>query len=305
MTEILKMAKNFDDILKPFGEIDLLLFYGIVGEKLRKFLKNRELATKIWMPNDIYLIKRGTKLEPLFIDEFLESITLDFLERRKKHLEEVRKELTPGQIKVWQYFFPRKLMDFFYATNSEKGKNIDRIFFDIDRGFGVSSEEAQQVTLEFVKVIKEDESIKDLISGEPFVSWTGSSFHVYLFLKKPKPPSFYEKNIQYLKSRPDEGLTSKWCKILNKKFNNVIPGHEKIKGKINIDPSQTPPGKLCRVPLGSLHMKDAKTIDGISIPLKVDMLEDEKLVGELKNYSPKILLESIDDLTKRLPKIFQ
>ncbi len=308
MSELIKLTKQSEDIIKPFGEIDVLLFYGIVGEKLKKFLKGKELATKIWMPYGIpYLIKRGSKLEPLFTEEFLEALTPEFFEKRKKHLEEVKDDLTESQVKVWQYFFPRKLMDFFYATNGENpGKPIDRIFFDIDRGDGITSEQSQEVTREFVKVIKQDDELKNIIKEDPFICWTGSSFHVYLFLDKHQPSQFYEKHFQYLKTNPEEEFTAKWCKKINEQSSiKVIPGHEKVKGKINIDPSQTPSGKLCRVPLGSLHMKDAKTVDGISIPVTEKMLEKKDLIDELKNYKPKDILDSLEELAKRLPRKFQ
>lgn len=308
MSELIRLAKKSENIIKPFGEIDVLLFYGIVGEKLKKFLKGKELATKIWMPYEIpYLIKRGSQLEPLFIEEFLEALTPEFFEKRKKHLEEVKDQLTKSQVKVWQYFFPRKLMDFFYATNSENpGKPIDRIFFDIDRGDGITHQQSQEATREFIKVIKQDDELKNIVKEEPFVSWTGSSFHVYLFLDKQQPNSFYEKYFQYLKTDPEEGFTARWCKKINEQLSiKVIPGHEKVKGSINIDPSQTPSGKLCRMPLGSLHMKDSKTIDGVSIPVTEKMLEKEDLVDELENYKLKDIVNSLDELVKRLPKKFQ
>ncbi|NCO96874.1 MAG: hypothetical protein COY38_04205 [Candidatus Aenigmarchaeota archaeon CG_4_10_14_0_8_um_filter_37_24] len=309
MPKLLNLAKKSEDLVKPFGEIDVLLFYGIVGEKLKKFLKGKELATKIWMPYGIpYLIKRGSKLEPLLIEEFLEALTPEFFEKRKKNLDQVKGQLTKSQTKVWQYFFPRKLMDFFYATNSENpGRAIDRIFFDIDRGDGMTSEQSQEATREFVKAINQDKELKDVIGKvEPFISWTGNSFHVYLFLDKQQPSSFYEKHFQYLKAKPDEGFTAKWCNEINKKLSfKIIPGHEKVKGTINIDPSQTPSGKLCRVPLGSLHMKDDKTVDGVSFPVAEKMLEKDDLIDGLRSYTAKDVVDSLDELAKRFPKKFQ
>lgn len=73
-----------------------------------------------------------------------------------------------------------------------------------------------------------------------------------------------------------------------------------MKNTISVDPSQTPSGKLCRVPLGSLHMKDAGTVDGVSVPLTLDML-DENIIGELGLYTPKMILEELPKLAKRLP----
>ena len=102
---------------------------------------------------------------------------------------------------------------------------------------------------------------------------------------------------------PKQGFTRKWCGQINQELSTkVVPGHEKIKGKINIDPSQTPSGKLCRIPLGSLHMKDPKTIDGISIPITEKMLEKDNLIDKLREFKPEDLVKSLDKLAGRLPK---
>jgi hypothetical protein len=69
-----------------------------------------------------------------------------------------------------------------------------------------------------------------------------------------------------------------------------------------IDPSQTPSGKLARTPF-SLHMSDYKTVNGVAIPLEVEMLAENKLVEELRAYTPDKVVEEIDDLAKRLPKL--
>ncbi len=74
---------------------------------------------------------------------------------------------------------------------------------------------------------------------------------------------------------------------------------------MSIDPSQTPSGKLCRIPLGSLHMKDAKTVDGISIPITTTMLENENLVEKLKKYRAKEVVNELETIAERLPRIFR
>lgn len=303
--------KNIEKILTPFEQMDVLLLYGIVGEKLKKYLKGKELASKIWLPsgNIPYLIKRGSKLEPLFIEEFVDAITVEFLEvRAEKEFSSAKRDLTEAQKKVWNYFVPRKLADFFYATNGESaGRPVDRIFFDIDRGQDMSAEQAQEAARFFVQAIEEDEDVEKILGNkEPFVCWTGNSFHVFLFLDGPKPNSFYEKYFKYSKDEPEASFTGRWAKKVDDRVGfRVVGGHEKLQKSINIDPSQTPSGKLCRVPLGSLHMKDAKTIDGISVPIENKMLEDENLVEKLKKYSPKEVVERIESFAERLPKGFR
>ncbi|MEM3555425.1 MAG: hypothetical protein QXF56_01770 [Candidatus Micrarchaeia archaeon] len=296
-----ELAKN-KDVVKPFGEVDVLLYYGIVGSKLVGFLKGKELAAKNWFPPKGGLptvLKRGSKEEPLYIDEFVDAITPGFLSLRGKHLEEVRDKLAPSQQKVWRYFVPRKLSDLFYATNNEgEGKSIDRIFFDLDRGEGVTSEYAQQVAREFLAVMEDD--LRELNCEKRFVMWTGSSFHVYLFLKKRMPPSFYEENFQVSTKGGLQTAAQKWVDELKKKGLKVSGSHEKIAGVVAIDPSQTPSGKLARAPF-SLHMQDYKTINGVAIPLDLNMLDDKKLVEELKQYTPNRVVEELNSLSKRLP----
>ncbi len=304
---LLKLAKE-KDIVKPFGHTDVLLLYGIVGEKLRKFLKGKELASKVWLPkgNISYFLNRGSKKPPLFIEDLVEAITPEFLELRSgHHLKEVEKDITEKQKLVWSYFPPRKLMDFFYATNSEgAGKPIDRIFFDIDRGKEVSLENSRKVAKLLCEIIKEDKELEKLKGKtDPFVSWTGNSFHVYIILSEKKPNSFYDKYFMYSKNKPLASFTGRWAEhIKNELKINVMGGHEKLSKVLSIDPSQTPSGKLARSPLGSLHMKDAKTIDGISIPVTEKMLADSNLPNKLKETRPKYVIDNLDKLAGRLPK---
>lgn len=306
MNSLAKLAKE-KDIIKPFGHTDVLLLYGMVGGKLKKFLEGKEIASKVWLPhgNIKYFLNRGSKKHPLFIEDFVEAITPEFLELRgEHHLKDVEKQLTKEQKLVWSYFPPRKLIDFFYATNSEgAGKEIDRIFFDIDRGKGVSVENAQKVTRLLCEIIREDKELERLIGKtEPFVSWTGSSFHVYIMLRERKPNSFYEKYFMFSKNNPSASFTGRWAERIRKELKiNVAGGHEKIADFLSIDPSQTPSGKLARVPLGSLHMEDAKTIDGVSVPLTEKMLEDENLPNKLRNLRPEHVINNLDEITKRLP----
>ena len=313
MASILSFAKkNLEDIITPFGQIDVLLLYSITSSKLKKYMGDRELAGKIWMPSGRmrYLIKRGSKLEPLFAHELAEAVTPEFLELRSKieHLSSAKGDLTELQTKVWQYFLPRKLSDFFYATNHEgPGKEIDRIFFDIDRSKGISAEQAQETARIFVETIKEDNVLEDLLGDyELFINWTGNSFHVLFFLDKLMPSSFYDKHFQYSKNDPERNFTGKWAKKINEQVEfKVAGGHERQGNSINIDPSQTPSGKLCRVPLGSLHMKDPETINGVSVPLTEKMLYNEDLIHKLTSYTPKDIIENLSNLEKHLPERFR
>ncbi len=313
MVTLLNFAKkNIDNIITPFGQTDVLLLYAIIAEKLKKYLKDRELASKIWLPKGHvrYLLKRGSKLEPLYVEELVEAVDINFLEFRSKeeHLKDAKNDITDLQNKVWQYFLPRKLADFFYATNHENpGGEIDRIFFDIDRFRGMTAEQAQKSTRLFLETIREDNELNDLIGKvNPFTYWTGNSFHVFFFLEHPEPNSFYEKYFQYSKNDPERNFTGKWAKKVDQQVDfKVVGGHERQEDSISIDPSQTPSGKLSRVPLGSLHMDNPETVDGVSIPIAKKMLYDRSLTDKLVNYRPKDIIEKLDQLVKCLPEDFR
>lgn len=212
--------------------------------------------------------------------------------------------------KIWNYFLPRKLADFFYATNGEgEGKRIDRIFFDLDRGERIASGQARAVASAFIEVMEDDSEFESqlgkVLENERLIAWTGSSFHIFLFFKKPQPAGVYEKYFQYTKKEPGASFTGRWAGEVAKRVGlKVVGGREKKPDEINIDPSQTPSGKLCRVPLGSLHMKDARTVDGVSLPLERKMLDEKELVGELRAYTPKKVVEELDSLARRFPKKF-
>ena len=313
MVSLLTFAKkNIDNIITPFGQTDVLLLYAIAAEKLKKYLNNRELASKIWLPKGHvrYLLKRGSKLEPLYVNELIAAVDLDFLEfrSREEHLKDAKDEITDLQNKVWQYFLPRKLADFFYVTNYENpGGEIDRIFFDIDQFKGMSASQAQETTRIFIETINEDKDLEKLLGNvEPFIYWTGNSFHVFFFLDHAEPNSFYEKYFQYSKNDPERNFTGKWAKKVDEQVEfRVVGGHERQGDSINIDPSQTPSGKLSRVPLGSLHMKDPDTVDGVSVPITEKMIYDENLASKLVNYRSKDIIERLDQFEKFLPETFR
>ena len=271
---------------------DVLAYYSKVAPKLADFLGKKEIASRIWLPTGMKFLVRGTKEEPLYADEF-SAADGKFFSLRPMHLDGARPKLTEQQAKLWKYFPPRKLSDLFYATNSEHGEKIDRIFFDLDRGDGVTAGQALEVTRAFCK------TIEDSSDYAPKAFWTGNSFHVFLMLGKNVPLDEYEK---FKVGKGVEGTIAEgWIAKTQKSVGTrIVGGHEKEKGVINIDPSQTPPGKLCRAPF-SLHMKDARTVDGVEIPLSAEMLENIK-AAELEAYAPDKVIDNLDALAKILPK---
>jgi len=295
------------DAIKPFGELEVLPYYASVAERLIKFLGSREISTKVWIPHGPLLLKRGSNMEPLTAQEFVKNVDDNFIEIRKsiKSLGDAQAKLTPVQSKIWLYFLPRKLCDFFYATNSEgAGKDMDRIFYDIDKTPEIPVQDAAKVAAALLGHIENDEEFNRMAGkNELFLMFTGNSFHVYVFLRRPVNQEFYEKHVQFSKNDPLASFTGRWTeKIKGETGVKAGGGHEKIKGTINIDPSQTPSGKLARCPF-SLHMSDAKTIDGVAVPMRLDSIEDKNVVQGLKTYTPKKVLENIDELSKNLPKI--
>jgi len=292
------------DVIRPSGEIEVLPYYAAVAQRLVKFLGNREIGTKVWIPNGPQLLKRGSKMEPLTVTEFVKNVNDDFIEIREnvKSLGDAAEKLNPVQSKIWNYFLPRKLCDFFYATNFEgAGKGMDRIFYDIDKTQEIPVQDAALVAKSLIENIQGDEEFnKNVGKNGLFLMFTGNSFHVYIFLRKPVNQEFYDKNIHFTKNDPLASFTGRWAADIKKKTGvKTTGGHEKIGGIINIDPSQTPSGKLARCPF-SLHMGDAKTIDGVAIPMSPDSLENKKIFQELRMYTPKKVLENLDELSKNL-----
>ncbi|PTD94662.1 hypothetical protein C9439_01260 [archaeon SCG-AAA382B04] len=307
MSDLSDLVNEVDDLIRPFGEIDLLLLYGVISRYLKNFLGGREIATRVWLSsgNIPYFLRRGTNQDALFIDEFIENVDRDFLFKRKEFedLDSARSELNKKQELIWQYFVPNKLINFFYATNKEKNDSIDRAYLDIDRGDGVSADEARKLTYELSKLVNSSEDFMQDVK-ETFVFWTGNSFHYYFYFKEEKKMSFYNKKLRVSEHKP-RTLVETWVEQLNEKLSevDVVGGHERVDGKINIDPSQTPPGKLGRPPLGSVHLEGAEKIDGFSIPIEEEMLSKKDLIEELTSYSArKIALES-EELGGRIPDV--
>ncbi|MEM4255006.1 MAG: hypothetical protein QXR53_01615 [Candidatus Norongarragalinales archaeon] len=307
MNKLEKLASK--SLLEPYGDLDVLLYYSLVARKLRKFLKGKELAAKNWIPSYRPLLKRGSELPPLWVENLADEsvITSELLELRKGHLADVRKTgwLSKKQELAWRYFVPRKLSELLYATNNENpGKPIERIFFDLDRGEGITQEQAQQAALHFVNAIQDDKDFP--LKHDLLVCWTGSSFHVFLLLQKQMPASDYAKTVQYSEKNPLSTFTGKWAAEVQKQVSfKVSGGHEKKNRMLVLDPSQTPSGKLCRAPF-SLHVsKDGKRIDGVDVPLGYKDLEDESLVQELKALTPERVWEKIGFHASKFPLRFR
>ncbi|MBN1455451.1 MAG: hypothetical protein JW945_04290 [Methanomicrobia archaeon] len=308
---LVRFARQRGDILKPYGQIDVLLLYAIVAAKIGPYLEGRELASRIWLPKKgggrPYIIKRGSKDEPLSANELVEAVTPEFLKIRadEEKLSRAEEDLTPVQRKVWRYFVPRKLINFFYATNTEDlSGSIDRVFLDLDRGPGITAAQAHAATTLLLELIRSEDELMDLTGGKrPFTYWTGNSFHVILLLKDAQPHSFYDEQFKYRKSDPEGSFTGRWAKQINDRVDfEVAGGHEKKMHRLNIDPSQTPPGKLCRVPLGSVHVSDPETIDGFSIPVTNRMLKRNNLTEMLINLQATDILSEINKLAARVPE---
>ncbi|MBW2991613.1 hypothetical protein KY345_00160, partial [Candidatus Woesearchaeota archaeon] len=107
------------------------------------------------------------------------------------------------------------------------------------------------------------------------------------------------------KKDPLASFIGRWAQKLNNKLGvKVLGSHEKVANAIILDPSQTPSGKLCRAPF-SLHMANENKVDGVSIPLTLDMLDDSGLVMDLKRLKLIDVVEDLREFTKRLPKRFR
>ena len=296
--------KDVKDILSPFGSLDVLHYYVVVSQKLEKFLGRKEIAVKVWLPKPgrmPFFLKRGSNSPPLYARN-MRAVDEKMLRLRAGHgLGEAKNKLTKKQILIWEYFVPRKLMDFFYACNNEgQDKKIERIFIDIDKGKEIKPEIAQEVVKELVGIIKKDGDFNKLIKYRIFIMWTGNSFHVYLLLKKPVNLDFYSKYLAYHKDNPAGSFTGRWAAQIKEKTGmNVQGGHEKTSQHIIIDPSGTPSGKLARCPF-SLHMKSASEVDGVAVPLSADDLSRENLVAELKKLTPEKVIKDIRGYGKLL-----
>jgi len=266
------MKKEYEKELYFKGHLDCLYFYSKHIKELSSFIKGKEIAAKIHIPPNGVFLRRGSKDEPLFVQELnKKNLTPKFFDLRtklKRHDAIQNKQLTKTQAKIWLYFPPNKPVEFFYATNSEhQNKPIERIFIDIDRR-DLSTEDARKVAKTLIDEINSDIAFNKLIKFRVQILFTGSSYHVYLLLKKPVSHEFYEKYIAYSKNEKIPSFISKWANSITQKTNILVSGgHEKKENIIILDPSGTPSGKLARVPF-SVHVKENK-IDAVAELVKL------------------------------------
>ena len=284
-------------ILEPYGELDCLFYYSKVASVLAKFIHGKEIATKTTL-KDFSFLKRGSNSSPLFIED-LKEVDDKMLKLRRSHLNQARDNLTAKQILIWQYFVPRKPVNFFYACNGEKpGGPIDRIFIDIDRQSN-SSEDARKVCLSLVNIIKKDNDFAKLLKFKIFIMWTGSSFHVYLMLNKKVNLKFYLRYLSYGKGK-DESFIMKWADDVKIRIGlNVKAGHQREKKAIILDSSGTPSGKLARAPF-SLHMKGME-IDGIAVPVSEKQLGNGDLIDKLRKLTADDIVKNLNSYSKLIP----
>ena len=273
-----------EGILYSTGQLDCLSYYAKIFSKIKSFIRDRELATKTFIPESPipFILHRGSDDPPLKLSDI--RITPGFLKKRLgKKLNQVEKELDENQKLIWRYFVPRKFTELHYACNYEgPGKSFDRIFIDTDVGKNIQESRYIDVVKQLLKEIRVDKDLKKLTSFRIYLLWTGKSIHVYLLLSKKLPHSAYNKYFAFTKST----LTSKWAqKISEKTKMKVKAGHQRTPGAIILDTSATPSGKLARCPY-SLHLSSKGKFDGVSVPLKESDLKTG-LFNKLKRLTPE------------------
>lgn len=288
-----------DGALYPNKELDVLDYYSKVSPYLTGFLKNKKIATKIHFSPSMFILKRGSNNEAVYINDF--SIIDDkVIKLRTKHLDEVREELNDKQRLIWSYFPPRKMVEFFYAVNDEgAGKDIERIFIDIDRKNN-SQEDAQKVCRELVNLINSDDDFKKMFSYKKLIIlWTGNSFHVYIILNKAIDEKKYHEYLSYGEGK-DKSFIIKWAEIISDKTKiNVRAGHKKELNCIILDSSNTPSGKLARSPF-SIHLDKKLQYNGVSVPVDIKDLDDKDLIKKILKINPESVLKNIRGYEKLL-----
>ncbi|MDD5193028.1 MAG: hypothetical protein PHF67_00410 [Candidatus Nanoarchaeia archaeon] len=285
-------------ILYVTGELDVLPYYSKVSPALAGFLKNKPLASKVHLEK-LFFLNRGSNKKPIFIADF-SSIDSKMLSLRKNHLKDVKNRLNEKQILIWEYFVPRKFVQFFYATNGERvGKPIERIFIDIDRKKH-SPEEAGIVALNLINLIKKDRDFNQKIRiKKTIVLWTGGSFHIIILLNKRINLNFYNKYLSY-GMRKEKSFITKWAEEITNETNiPVSAGHEKSEKFIILDSSNTPSGKLARTPF-SLHIKDWQTYDGLCVPVSIEDLNKKDTVKKLQKLTPEKVLKNLEKYKRLL-----
>jgi len=294
------------DALQLYGKLDVLPYYGEIAKRLVKFLHGRELATRIWVPDGRLrsVVIRGPSAEPLYIGQLAKAVTPDLIEARRKYrgLADARHELSPEQQLVWSYFPQRRYISLYHATNMEGiGRELYRAVFRIEPCTGATPGEALTVTAALSDTISSDREYPAFFRGEPFVWWTGASFCLMLFTRVPQPASFYQVYLEH--TGKGKTLTDRWVDEVSKCMTVKIAGGRGLrKGFILIDPSATPSGNLCEVPMGCLHMAETGGVDGVSVPLiRRGMLKND-MMADLLSYTPGRLIARLGELGEHLPE---
>ncbi|CAJ37820.1 hypothetical protein [Methanocella arvoryzae] len=304
MTEQAGLIGLSGDVIRPYGELDVLPYYGRIAEKLTGFLHGRELASRIWTPHGRIrsVVVTGQTAPPLYIRQMSEAVTPQIIRAREQYsnLDEVRGRLSPEQQLVWQYFPQRRYIGFYYSLNRiGPAREIDRVVFQIERSFGSTLAEALEAAQEFIRAAVSDTGYQELFRREPFVYWTGSSFQVMLFTREVQPATFYRSHLEC--TGKGRTMADLWTDLATASTGSkIVGGTGRRKGAVLINSEPTLPGKLCPVPLGCLDMADGTTLRGVSVPLTGDMLSSD-ILDDLTAYTPERIVEELDKLAARLP----
>lgn len=292
------------DVLQPNGELDVLPYYGQIAAKLTGFLHGRELASRVRAPRGRIssVVISGLTSPPLYIRQIARAVTPELIRARNmyKNMDDARHILSPDQQLTWSYFPKRRYIGFDYATNRlGPARDIDRVVYDVDRCTGSALTDLIKVVQTFLEVILSDDHYPALFKGDPLVCWTGNSFQVMLFTRELQPASFYPTHVVY--TGKGSTLSDRWIDSAARVGTTKIAGgSQRRRGFVLLDASRTPSGKLSPVPLGSIRMASATALEGVSVPLLPDMLEND-LLTDLITYTPERVLDELDELAARLP----
>ena len=84
MASLQEYGLSSSDVLLPYGEPDVLAYYGLIAPKLETHLHGRELATRTWLPRGTVrsVVKRGSHGPPLYIRQLARAVTPEILAAR-------------------------------------------------------------------------------------------------------------------------------------------------------------------------------------------------------------------------------
>jgi len=177
---------------------------------------------------------------------------------------------------------------------------MNRLYLDFDRSKDIPLEHAAKDVASIAQTIEEDKKFESEFGEFSLLPvFTGFSFHLYIFLEKSFSHRQYE---EFLSLQNKANFVSLWVEQLrNSGHREIFAEHERKEGKMVVDISQSPSGKLARCPF-SLHLHEGK-VSGLSVPMNFRNLDDKKFLKELENLTPKIVVEKIEDFAKNFPKL--